>query len=101
MSWAPPAIAAQTTANAAPFASFPIYQLLGCVLKRSGSLKLHQGRFTLGVREVFFSKRVVMQRHGLPRGVVESLTLEVFKTPGDVALRAVVSGHGEMVWCWT
>ena len=30
----------------------------------------------------------------LPRGVVESLSLEVFKNHGDVAVRDVVSGHG-------
>jgi len=30
----------------------------------------------------------------LPREVVESLSMEVFKSHRDVALRAVVSGHG-------
>ena len=36
--------------------------------------------------------------HGLPRGVVESLSLELFKNCVDVALREVVSGHGVMGW---
>ncbi len=32
--------------------------------------------------------------HRLPREVVKSPSLEVFKTHGDVALSDVVSGHG-------
>ena len=32
--------------------------------------------------------------HSLPREVVESPSLEVFKKRADVALRNVVSGHG-------
>jgi len=34
----------------------------------------------------------------LPREVVGSPSLEVFRSCGDAALRAVVSGHGGVGW---
>ena len=36
-----------------------------------------------------------MHWHRLPRKVVESLSLGVFKSRADVAQKDVVSGHGE------
>ena len=60
---------------------------------RRNGLKLHQGKFRLDIRENFFSERAVRQLHKLPREVVETLSLEVFKSHVDVALRDVVSGH--------
>ena len=51
---------------------------------------MKEERFRLDVRRKFFTKRVVRCWNGLPRGVVDAPSLEVFKARLDGALGNLV-----------
>lgn len=57
---------------------------------RQNSFRLFQGRFSLDIRKNFFTEKVVKHWNSLPRELVESPSLEFWKTHAGVVFRNMV-----------
>ena len=64
--------------------------LPGPVVIGQEAFKLEDGRFRLNIRMKFYLVRVVRHGHGLPREVVDALSVEVFNARLDGALSNLV-----------
>jgi len=66
---------------------FNLYSQVTSERMRGNGLKLHQSRLRLNIRKIFFAEGIIKYWNRLPRKVVESPSLEVFRRHVGAALR--------------